>query len=209
MDRMKRRWDEFAGVKIASMYSFNCDNAQIYGFSLQLKDFAESKNADTKKIKDYLKKLDSHKFYEIIAKINGIENPFDYNVVSYYWKGTPNLKKELWHNYTTLMPILKIPMDSIFVKLVDDCIVHPAKILESSEKSFLIKYLPIVKIKEKIILGAETEKIVGNPLSCKAAPGDYITIHFSSAVEKINYDEFKTLLFITKKSLEKFNELRK
>lgn len=200
--------EKMDGLKLASMYSYNCENAHIYGFQQQLKDFAQKKTGDAKKIRNCITKLESYKFYEIIAKINGMEDPFDQRIISYYWKGTPNLKGELWHNYTTFITILEIPMESIFVKLVDECIVHPAKVIESSENSFLVKYFPAVKIKGKIILGAETEKIVSNSLPCKAAPGDYITIHFSSAVEKINDKELKTLLFITERSLEKFEKAR-
>ncbi len=199
------------GLKLASMYSYNCENAHLYGFSQQLKDFAEGKNSDAMKTKHCLENLDGYKFCEIIAKINDKEDPFDQGVISYYWKGIPDLKGELWHNYTTLIPILKMPIELIFASMVDECLIHPARVIESSEQSFLIKYAPVIKTEIKLAVGVgeEKEKIINGSLFFNAVPGDLITIHYSTAIEKIDVDEFENLIRITERSLEKFNEQRK
>lgn len=201
--------EKMDGLKLASMYSYNCENAHLYGFSQQLKDFAEGENADARKIRHCLTNLDGYKFCEIIAKINEIEDPFDPRIISYYWKGIPDLRGELWHNYTTLIPILKMPMEFIFANMVDECFVHSAKIIESSEKSLLIKYAPVIKTETKLVIGEEIEKIINDSLFFKAMPGDLITIHYSSAIEKINAEESQVLFQIINRSLEKFNELNK
>jgi len=201
----RKRGEKMDGLKLASMYSYNCENAHRYGFSQQLKDFAEGKNSDAEKTRYCLKNLDSYEFYEIIAKINGIENPFDPRVISYYWKGIPYLKGGLWHNYATLIPILKMPMELIFANMVDECFVHPAQVIESSENSFLIRYSPVVKTDKEIIIDMETEKIVKKPIFLKVTTGNYVTIHYSTAIEEIDVDEFKNFLRITNNSLKKFN----
>lgn len=202
----KRKGDEKVdGIKLASLYSYNCENAHLYGFSQQLKDFAEGKNSDARKTRHCLKNLDGYKFCEIIAKINEIEDPFDPRVISYYWKGTPDLKGELWHNYTTLIPILKMPIKLIFANMIDECFVHPAQVIESSEQSLLIKYAPVIKTEAKLAVGEEMEKIINGPLCFKAVSNDLITIHYSTAIEKISEDEVQNLQQIIVHSLEKFN----
>jgi hydrogenase maturation factor len=197
--------EKMDGLKLASMYSYNCENAHLYGFSQQLKDFAEGKNADARKIRHCLTNLDGYKFCEIIAKTNKIEDPFDPRVISYYWKGIPDLRGELWHNYTTLIPILKMPMQYIFADIVDKCFVQPAIVMGSSEKSFLVKYAPVIKTEIKLVIGEEIEKTINGSLFFKATPGDFITIHYSSAIEKIDAEESHVLSQVINRSLEKFN----
>lgn len=200
---------DILGIKLACMYSCKCENAMNFGVSEILRNFInnpkESKNEIVKKT---LRGLSSFKHYQNIASANKIEDPFDFNVVSYYWKGTPILESELFHNYTTLMPIFSMPMKYIDAGVVDICIVHSAEIIEIKKNSFVAKYKPIVKRGGKLIIGDSITKEIENSFMLKCITGDFITIHFNIAVEKINENEVSALKNVTKQALEKFQKNR-
>lgn len=205
---MKRRWNILEGLKLDAKYSYNCENARRFNFSDELISFIEGREG-VKKIKNILSKLEHFKFREDIAKINKIGDSSDPQVVSHYWKGTPIMAGELWHNYTTLIPILKMPSEFINPKIVDDCLVHPTEIV-AAKKNLIVKYRPVIKKDGKLSLDEKNvEKKIENPFMINFQEGDFSTMHFSCAIEKISIEEFKNLIRITESSLEKFNAQRR
>jgi hydrogenase maturation factor len=93
---------------------------------------------------------------------------------------------------------------------VDECLVHPAKVrgIYGSRLTLMVRYPRISKTKNGLELPKKKfyEKEVVNFSGDNIEIGDYVTIHFSTAVEKINTDEFGTLLKITHLSLRAFNK---
>ena len=196
------------GLRLACRYSLNCENARP--FRKKIRDFLIGKQEpmETEEIKVILSKLDSYKYYLAISKMNRIINPLDRIVVSHYWKGTPRLSGNLWHNYTTLIPILNMPAGLIKTEIVDECLVHPAKIKEKDGNILTVRYPRISKTRNGLELPKKRfyEKEVLDFTGEDVKKGDYVTIHFSTAVEKINADEFKNLLKTTYLSLKVFNK---
>lgn len=198
------------GLILACMYSCNCEKALIYNISGELQKFI-SEQKQPEQIKRKLKSLESYKFYQTIAKLNTIDDPFDWQVVSYYWKGAPELRKrkEIWHNRTTLLPLIKIPMEYIETKLINKCFIHPAKVVKVGKKELIVEYRPIIKKENKLTLSPKPIKEkVKNKFKKNIAVGSYLTIHFSSAIETISYQEYQNLIKISCRSLQKFNSER-
>lgn len=197
------------GLRLACMYSYKCENAENFGISKILLNFIlnpEKSKIDI--IKKALKGLSSYKHYQNIAIVNETDF-FDINVISFYWKGTPILKTEFWHNYTTLMPISSMPMGYVNSEIIDLCMVHPAEITEIKQNIFVIKYKPIIKTNNKLVVGNIVEKEIENPFMLNYSIGDFVTTHFNIAIEKITTEEFTALENITRQALENFEKNKK
>ena len=203
----KRRL-KMEGLKLAARYSYVCEKARLFHFSDEMKDFFLSNRDDKEKIESILKHLVSYNFYQKIAHLNKKE-VFDKDVVSFYWKGSPKIKGiQFIHNASTLIPIIQLKMRYIVEELVDDCVIHPAQIIkEYNNGDFLVKYQPIDKVANKLILADEAELLVRDDLkTCNLKTGDWITIHFKKIIEKISKEEADNLLKLTKEVLKSFNK---
>lgn len=197
-------------LKLACRYSWNCQMATHRNISKILFDFIVEGKRSPEIIKKLLKFLNSYESYCNIASATKLDI-FDINVVSAYWKGlSAGYDPEIWHNYTTLTPILNMPINYIREIMVDEDIVHPAKIIKKDEEDVVVEYRPVIKENDDLLLKEyPIEKKVINPFVKDCSIGDLVTIHFESIVEKITEDEFKTLASLTDKSLRKFNARRK
>lgn len=208
---LKRR-DKMEGLKLAAKYSYVCEKARLLKFSNDLYDYFRHGKGEAERIEKILKNLLSYDFYRRIAQLNHKE-PFDEEVVSFYWKGNPELKGEEWiHNASTLIPIIQIKMHQIVEELVDDCVVHPAKISDKiSNREWWVIYQPITKTlkKDKLTLGPKVELIVQNELDLDLKEGDWVTVHFRKVIEKISQKEADKLLKLTKEALKNFNKKNK
>lgn len=199
------------GLQLACRYSFNCQHATHFGVSDKLKEFALGKSKAEETIRNILERLDSYRFLRIIAEANGFENPFDPQVISYYWRGTPELEGELWHNFTTLLPIFRLPAEKISAEMIDECVVHSAVVLKTSSNRTIVtvRYFPIEIRKGKIAVAKNPkQKEVENIFFAGLKTGDIITIHFSKIVEKVKMMDVGALTALTNRSLGKFNRLR-
>ena len=197
------------GIRLACKYSFNCQHANLLDATETLKKVSLGAEMHADDIKEILKKLDTYPFYKAIAKINNIDDPFDIRVISYYWRGTPKLKGNLWHNFTTLLPIKNLPMRHIDPNLIDDCLVHHAVITHSSPDKIIAKYFPVEK-ENKVLKISERAKSkeVKNIFFGKIKNGEIVTIHFSHIIEKIDVPSAITIDNLTRQSLKKFNDIR-
>ena len=83
------------GLYLAAAFSYGCSQANILGVSALLKKYveSESKCCSEEKIKESLSCLISFFFYKIIAFANGIDDPFDQEVVKAYWIGNHLLEE--------------------------------------------------------------------------------------------------------------------
>lgn len=205
--RSLKRRNKMEGLKLAARYSYVCERARLLKLADDLRNFFQYGMGDFQKIENILKGLASYDFYRKIAHLNN-RNVFDEEVVSFYWKGSPKLKGwEYIHNGSTLVPIIRLRMNLIEPELVDECIVHLAKVTEScADGDFWVKYNPIIKTKKGLKLNGTIELKVKNELGLELKKGDWVTIHFRRIIEKISKQEADNLLKLTKKNLTNFNK---
>lgn len=195
------------GLRLACRYSCACEHARMYGFTEKLRTFSSGDLDETEAIK-MLSELDSKPFYDLIAEKNKIQDPFDIRVVSYYWRGVPELNGGLWHNFTTLLPIRKLHSSHIHPDMVNDCFVHRGKVLAISSK-LTIEYFPVVIEQGNLGLSKKAaEREVENLMPHTPKTGDIVAIHFSTAVEKLAPSDANILTAVTHRSLAKFNASR-
>lgn len=209
---LKRKEDErMEGVILAAKYSWNCEGARIKNCSQDLSNIATRKRKSSETATKMLSTLSSFEFYKALARNNGIDNPLDKRIVSYYWKGTPKLEGEFWHNFTTLLPLIKMPAEKINTDIINECLIHPAEIIGRGKNFIDVKYRPVTKNKKEDRLKINkdfAEKRIGNKMLKKNYVGCKITMHFSEAVEMITEEEQEELLQITEVSLKKFNNAK-
>ncbi|MBI5046082.1 MAG: hypothetical protein HZC14_03755 [Candidatus Niyogibacteria bacterium] len=194
------------GIRMSCVYSWNCDKAKGLGVSDILLNFAKNSETDVQKIQETLFLLEIGKFYKKIAEINSMSDPFDKRIVSYYWTGQPNLAGELWHNYTTLLPLLAVPFSFLKIGLIDNCLARAGEVVRTGKGGLVARYRPLIKNETGLAI-SETfqekniEKVFGGPVK----KGDLIIFHFSNFTGKINFHNAGILDKITKQSLNKFN----
>jgi len=201
------------GLQLACRYSCQCEKAENLGFKNALKSFGSSNGSseiDEKSIMSFLSHLEPRKYYDEIAQKNGIKSPFDIRVVKSYWRGVPELKGNLWHNLTTLFPIANLAIGQIRPKMVDECFVHPAQIIEVKGKKLLVEYSPVViKDKELALSDKTTEKEIESiGYSNGFKKNDWVSMHFGIAVENLEPHDAASLLGISHKALDAFNSNR-
>ncbi len=196
------------GLKLAAKYSYVCERARLLKISEALRSFFQHNIGNEKIIEKFLKGLASFNFYQKIAQLNQ-KNVFDEEVISFYWKGSPKLKgEEFIHNNSTLLPIVQLRMNQIVSELVDECVVHPARIVEKThdDKDYWAEYRPIIKTNRGLKLGKKSEIRAVNELNLELKEGDWITIHFRRIIETISRKEAEHLERLTKKALKNFNK---
>lgn len=198
------------GIRMSCVYSWNCDKAKGLGVSGMLLDFAKNPETDIQKIQETLLLLEIGKFYKKIAEVNSMSDPFDARIVSYYWTGQPYLAGELWHNYTTLLPLLSAPFSFLKIGLIDNCLVRAGEVVKTRDGGFVARYRPLIKNETGLAI-AKTfqEKNIGKEFGDSVKEGDLIAFHFSNFTEKITADNAGILDKITEQSLNKFNNEHK
>jgi len=198
------------GLQLACVYSWNCEKACLIGASDYLKKCAKGNMVKEEKVKKIISRLETDPFYEQISADNKIEDYLDLRVVSSYWKGTPVLLEDVWHNNTTLTPLLKLPLEYIDTEIIDECMVHCGIVKEVSGNMMRVAYRPVVKSKNCLKLGIITLKKIKKPLNnISISKDDFISFHFSVCAEKLTKEEFDRLYKITILSLNKFNEMHR
>jgi len=76
------------GVLLGAMFSRGCRRSQELGKDEVLADYVAGDESHTEKeIRDILKQYHSYLYYLVIARANGIEDPFDEQVVRAHWIG--------------------------------------------------------------------------------------------------------------------------
>jgi hypothetical protein len=209
----KEREEKMRGLRLACLYSCSCEHARMYGFADRLKKFSLAGEGDEDEIIQMLSRLDSRDYYSLIAKKNQIRDPFDIRVVSYYWRGVPQLKGNLWHNITTLIPIIKLNLQRIRSEMVDECFVQRARVLRVEGSQLIVEYNPVIVKDGSLALTQKTlekkvENLIPNYSIVSFEVGDNISIHFSTAVEKLAPFDANILSAITLRSLSLFNRFR-
>jgi len=204
----KNKENKMNGLRLACIYSWNCEKACLLGVSNLLEKYAKGNTTKEEKVKKIIARLETDPFYRQIAEDNKIEDPLDFSVVSSYWKGSPNLSGDIRHNDTTLIPLLKLPFEYIEADIIDDCMVHCGIVKEVEKDTMIVAYRPVVKKRNALMLGILTLKEIKKPINrASLEEDDLISFHFSVCAEKLTKEEFDRLYKITMISLNKFNEM--
>lgn len=189
------------GLKLAAAYSWNCQTAEKLKISQKLFDFASGKTQNNQVIKKILATLGPYKEYLAIAKIKHLTDEFSSQVVMGYWRNR--------HNRAVLVPLYHLPPDKINLKHINECFVAGGKIKSISKNCFIVERRPIIRKKNSLVLGKLTRKKAANSLNLKVKIDDFVSFHYSNAVEIISYLETKKLTETTEKILREFNAKRK
>jgi len=193
------------GLRLACRYSCACE----HGFADDLRCFCSNGDIDEGRVMDLLSILEPKKFYDLIAQKNKIDS-FDIRVISYYWRGVPTeLKGGIWHNLTTLFPIANLAIGQIRPGMVDECFIHPAKVLEVRNRKLVVEYFPVAVDGENLILSKKPKKREVENLGLNYLKhGDIVAIHFSVAAEKLEPNDANVLTALTHRSINRFNTIR-
>jgi len=180
--------------------------ARSVNASKTLFNFANKKVGEAKRIKKILEYLDTDRYYKEIAEKNGGVDVFDMDVMSSYWTGSPELNGGVWHNYTTLIPLLEIPISNIAPEIIDECVVHCGEVKSVSSNRVTVSYNPIIKEDGNLVLGELREKVIEHAFDhFSVKKGVSVAFHFSVCTEIIGAEECNRLIDITKDSLSRFN----
>jgi len=216
------------GILTACLYSYGCPELKQIGAEKLFLNFLE--NPEKSKlpfVKDILEKLEPFIYYRLIAKMNGINSPFNLKVVKAYWLGDGllrTMKKEdiedfsinrliklsdligakPHHNFNILWLTKKT--EKIPIEKIDECIIKPGKVLEVREKDILVRTIKLFSEGKKICLKEVEEEISKGFLRGFIGFDDWVSIHFRSAREKISRNCAQNLIALTKEAIEFFKE---
>jgi hypothetical protein len=151
------------------------------------------------------KYVTAYPMYCLIAKKNGLTDPFAEKVVKAYWIGNSLLNKadsykahHSYHVYT-----VGSVMAPFSERLKELCRVSWAEVLEIMENALKVVYYPVLKKDNKYTLTSTlVKKIAYNKdLLPKAKVGDIVSVHWNYPVEVINQRELKNLIKYTQLTL--------
>lgn len=203
MDVLKRRWDEFAGLKTTTKYAALCHEL----FS----DFSTGKKGSSNELTAEAKKRKFYRYYEEIAKILGEKNTFHPIIVAFYWLANGNRKKdlplELTHNYIVMedgMRVFKGDKEKVIISH-SSCLVMPARIKKINNDIVIVEQPEITAKNNSFVLGKIVEKKVRSIFNDTYPSTDTVSIHQGLIIEPISEEQYKNLLESTQKILDLFN----
>ncbi|MGC9048889.1 MAG: DUF6390 family protein [Patescibacteria group bacterium] len=219
-----------SGLKLTALYAYGCRKTRELGIDEKLKKFVLFKENE-KEIESEVKKLEPFFYYQLIAKANGIDNPFDKQVVKAYWLGNqllekvkPEILKELvgkvdssyliranylilggkaHHNFSVLSKVA-IRNEKI-LEIVNTCLISWGEVKKILKDELIISYQPLVLRNKKIIFSEREERKIGCSLLKKVSLNDIISIHFNEAREVLKPDDLEQLRKYTQEAIEFFN----
>lgn len=193
---------DLKGLQLACKYSWNCKTAERLRASKILLEAARGAKTDWRLVEKVLLRLKAFGHYLQISSLNNIDDVFAQKIISHYWKGAPDLKNGLHHNFTTIMDI---PREIIDPEEADNCMVRVVKVVNIENSSAIIEYCPLEKRDSQLFLGKTRTKKV-SCLLCLPKKGNWVSMHFSSAIEILSPQEKKSLEKITTEALNYYNK---
>jgi len=198
-----------SGLKIVVRYSLIPCHLGLCGpinkeEGQRLKDFLLNKKISANEIRKILKKTkDAYRYCRQIAEKNSINDIFDIKVVEAYWTGNSLLKKlnnSNYHNFHVYQVAVLAP-----AKLRDVCRISWGQIMEIKGDVIIVKYQPIIKVKNRFCFGEEKKKEISwdkTILPENLKIDDYISIHWKHAIERLSKKRLANLIKYTELSLK-------
>jgi hypothetical protein len=216
------------GILTSCLYSYGCPELKQIGVEKLFLNFLE--NPEKSKlpfVEDILEKLEPFIYYRLIAKMNGINSPFNSKVVKAYWLGNGllrTIKKEdiedfsinrliklsdligakPHHNFNVIWLTKKTK--NIPIEKVDECLIKPGKVIEIRRKTILVETMRLLVERKRIYLEDSKEEISKEILKGLVSFDDWVSIHFRSVREKISRNCAQNLIALTKEAIEFFKE---
>ena len=203
------------GLKLAALYSYDCQKAKRLKINYLLADFIKAEiNQD--QVEKGLKELLSYAWYQIIASRSGIKDPFNEKVVRTYWTGSNLLKKikgnrgEIllpFHNFTVLETAHNQEQD---LKDLDNCKISIGRVDKIEGDNFDVSYYPLIKRNERIVLADFHKPILINNKGFvwNVAVGEWITFHYRIVREVLEFEKAKEFYLRSREAVELFNEAK-
>lgn len=227
------------GLKLAAIYSYPpCKlgfcGTKIKNASKILADFIQGKKISLAKVRRVLENFEaSYFYYQLIARANGIKDPFDYKVVEAYWLGnklldkvkTTDLKKLVLNKFVGPGLLSKAkPHHSFHVliigsitgrvrftaKVYDLCRIGWGKVIGIKNSKLKVKSRPLLIKNNKFLLGKEIEKEItwDRRFLSDLKLGDVVSFHWNIACQVINKREKENLLKYTLESVNSAGNTR-
>jgi len=206
-----------SGLKLAALYGIKPHSLGFCGPKDKgaLLNYLKGKSASRqtgKKIRKILEQFKgAYPYYELIAKNNGIKDPFDERVVRAYWVGNKLLEKDpkLYHCHHVLVVGSVTGRIVLKGKLLDLCRICWGKVIKVSAKGgsasggksqkLKVIYQPLVG--NKLRKPVEKEIDWDKDLVPKVKIGDWVSFHWNQAVEVLTEKDVKNLEKYTKITL--------
>lgn len=194
-------------------------------------DFIAGKKVSKKKVKEIIKNFKSaYSYYQLVAAANNIENPLDEKVVRAYWMGNELLKKVKMKDFKAMtgerfslrsIPCGSLPHHSFHVlnigtlagklaeNLFDFCLIKWGRVVEiKKDKVAVDSCQPLEKGQGKFQLGKPIRKIViwNKLLLPKLEIGDWVSVHWGNAIERLSKKELENLRKYTEMNLKAYYE---
>jgi len=194
------------GLKLAALYSYDCRKARMLKINELLMRFIH-KGENQDKVADLLKKLISYDWYCLIAKNNGVKDPFAEEVVRAYWTGNDLTKpisvnrKDLFlfHNFT----VLTSPMPDLSSR--DNCKTSWGMIEGITNDGLVVGFEELTLKENKFELADRRKEIKIGFLS-DIKMGNWVSFHYNLGREKLSEEQVLLLHNKTKQAIELFNE---
>lgn len=204
-----------SGLKLAALYGIKPHSLGFCGPDDKgvLLEYLKGKRVGEKKIRKILEQFKgAYPYYKLIAKSNGIKDPFDERVVRAYWIGNELLEKaggiKSHHSHHVLVVGSVTGKVVLKGKLLDLCRPCWGKVIELRNGKLKAEYQPLVKIASsedaKLRLGKPIEKEIDwdRDLVPKVKIGDWVSFHWNQAVEVLTEEDIKNLEKYTKITLK-------
>jgi len=203
-----------SGLKLAALYGIKPHSLGFCGPKDKgaLLNYLKGKSASRqtgKKIRKILEQFKgAYPYYELIAKNNGIKDPFDERVVRAYWVGNKLLEKDpkLYHCHHVLVVGSVTGRIKLEGKLKDLCRVSWGKVEELKVKSPKLKVIYQPLVGNKLRKPVEKEIDWDKDLVPKVKIGDWVSFHWNQAVEVLTEKDVKNLEKYTKATLKSLQE---
>lgn len=214
-----------SGLKIAALYGIIPHQLGFCGpqnktATQNLLKFIDGEKIFESKIRRILKEFKgAFIYYQLIAKVNKINDPFDERVVRAYWLGnrlldkTKNFEKFPFHAFHVLKVGSITGRIVLKGKLLDICRVSWGKVIKMSNSKkqktkIVIEYQPLIKKDEKSQLGKLTKKEISwnKKMTPEIKIGDWVSVHWNYAIQVLVKKDLMCLKKYTQITLKKVNQ---
>lgn len=206
-----------SGLRLAALYGIKPHSLGFCGPKDRgvLLKYLQDERIPEKEIRKILREFKgAYPYYKLIAKKNGIKDPFDGRAVRAYWIGNELLEKadgiKSHHCYHVLVVGSVTGRVKLEGKLKDLCRISWGKIIKISKlnpstggqiSKLIVEYQPLISRNK---LGKPVKKEIDwdKDLVPKVKVGDWVSFHWNQVVEVLSDEDKKNLEKYTKLTLE-------
>ena len=223
------------GLELAARCTWSC-GMEDERDKILLKFIKKEKGLSIKKVTEVLEKTRPFPWYQFIAWLEKIDDPFDLKVVELFWKPNESSKEARKEDFEKFlseseMPepeqnylLSLIPGDSFYpchnflilsdfdgknLKIVDNCKLTAGRVTRAEETSFEVSYPKLAydeKTKNLSLIRAEEKKWIDKGLTKNIHEQEVVIFHYNSARDRGNDQEMSSIWRATERAIELFNK---